>query len=652
MSKVWWISMICFAGAAAHAMSLVPQATVSSPDGHLVVTVTVSDGQASYTVASNGREIIRRSRLGVVRDDADFTHGLGVTANYPKRVAPQRVVDRYELVNNKRRHNVYEANRIVIETQTAAGKRMDVEFQVSNDGYAFRYVFPESDAALRRISREVSSFNFLPGTRGFLQPIAPARSGWNESNPSYEEYFQRDIPVGEPSMLGGAWVFPALFRSGDTWLLVSEAGLRRNYCGSRLLAPWRSSEYSIVFPDEREISRGGPATPESTLPWTTPWRFVVVGSLKTVVESTLGTDLADAPPEGFTTTASGPGKASWSWPLLGDDQTIVPVQKQFIDYAADMGWNYTLVDSAWDRQIGYDGLKQLVDYGKPRGVKILIWYNSAGEWNTTPLTPRDRMEDDATRRAEMRKIAGLGIAGIKVDFFAGDAQSTIAYYQDILADAARAGLAVNFHGATLPRGWQRTWPNLMTMESVRGMEYNTFEQPNAERGPVHAAMLPFTRNVFDPMDFTPVVLDRLPRTERRSTAAFELATAVLFTSGIQHYAEIPAGMAKAPAYVREFLKRVPATWDDVKYIDGFPGQYVVLARRAGKTWYVAGINADGQPRTVKLDLAALGARGPGSLITDGGDALGFKSDYFPLDERATAGEIELRSRGGFVLTLN
>ena len=201
------------------------------------------------------------------------------------------------------------------------------------------------------------------------------------------------------------------------------------------------------------------------------------------------------------------------------------VQKRFIDYAAEMHWQYTLVDSAWDRQIGYDGLKELVEYARPKNVKILIWYNSAGEWNTTPLTPRDRMIDPATRRAELQKIKDLGIAGVKVDFFAGDAQSTIAYYHDILEDSAKIGLAVNFHGATLPRGWQRTYPNLMTMESVRGLEYNTFEQRNAEESPTHDAMLPFTRNVFDPMDFTPVVLDRLNNiVERRTSAAFELAT--------------------------------------------------------------------------------------------------------------------------------
>jgi hypothetical protein len=649
-------ALVSFAGSAA-AASIAPSYTVASPDGRIVVSFTMADARATYSVSVAGKEILRPSRLGVVRDDADFTRNLDVTANFDKRAARlEKVEDRYDLLTSKRRHNIYRANRRVMEVQASSGARMDIEFQVSNDGFAFRYVFPETDTKVHRISRETSSFNFLAGTRGWLQPIAPARSGWNETNPSYEEYYERDIPVGQPSSLGGAWVFPALFRTSaegkDTWLLVSETGLRRNYCGSRLLAARRSSEYFIDFPGPLETSNGGAVTPESTLPWTTPWRLVVIGDLKTVVESTLGTDLADAPAKGFKTTASGPGKASWSWPLLGDDNTVVKVQKRFIDYAAEMGWQYTLVDSAWDRQIGYDGLKELVEYGRPKNVKILVWYNSAGEWNTTPLTPRDRMFDPAIRRAEMQKIKDLGVAGVKVDFFAGDAQSTIAYYHDILEDAARIGLSVNFHGATLPRGWQRTYPNLMTMEAVRGLEFNTFEQRNAEESPTHDAMLPFARNVFDPMDFTPVVLDRLNNVvERRTSAAFELATAVLFTSGIQHYAEIPQGMAKAPVYVRNFLKHVPAVWDDVKYIDGFPGQYVVMARRAGKTWYVAGINADRQqPRKVKLDLKSLGVTKQGTLITDGIDFLGFKSETFPLEKGVVEDEITMRPRGGFVLT--
>jgi len=636
---------------AAFATSIVPQAVIRSPDGRIEVQVEVRD-RVTYSVRAHGQIVLQNSQLGVLREDTDLTRGLDVTPAFLQRIERSEVVtDSYELPTIKRRLNQYVAHRRVIPLQNLAGARMDIEFQVSNDGFAFRYLFPETDPKVKRITREATSFNFLPDARAFLQPLAPPRSGWNETNPSYEEIYDRDQKVGTLSLQGGPFVFPALFRSGETWLLVSETGVGRNYCGSRLRPQRRSSEYLIDFPTELENSGTGPATPESTLPWKTPWRLIVIGSLKTVVESTLGTDLADKPAVSGVLFQNGPGKASWSWPLLGDDNTVVPVQKKFIDYAARMKWQYTLVDSAWDRQIGYEGLKELVDYARPKGVKILAWYNSAGPWNTTPLTPRDRMLTRESRRAEFAKIRDIGIAGVKVDFFAGDAQSTMAYYQDILADAAEAGLLVNFHGATLPRGWQRTWPNLMTVEAVRGMEFVTFEQKHAEDEPSHAAMLPFTRNVFDPMDFTPVVLDRIRNIERRTTSAFELALSVLFTSGIQHYAEIPEGMDKAPAYVQEFLRNVPASWDDVKFIEGFPGQYVVLARRAGKRWWIAGINADRQPRKVTIDLKALGVRGPGRLITDGGDALGFRSADFPAGRGAVSGELEILGRGGFVLVV-
>jgi alpha-glucosidase len=627
------------------------ESDLASPDGRLRVTLDLRNGAAGYAVRLDGREVLRRSALGVIRNDADFTRDLRKAPGFASR-SLEAVESRYELLTGKRRLNVYRANRHVYELQTTGGARMDIELQVSNDGFAFRYVFPETDVHVRRILREATSFNFREDARAYLQPLAPPRSGWHESNPSYEEYYDRDQQMGTLSLQGGPYVFPALFRSGDDWVSITEAGVGRNYCGSRLRPQLRSSEYFIDFPTALENSGTGPATPESTLPWKTPWRVVAIGSLKTLVESTLGTDLADPAPAAVKVPADGPGKASWSWPLLGDDQTVLPTQKKFIDYAAQMKWGYTLVDAGWDRLIGYDGLKELVEYGKARGVKILIWYNSAGSWNTTPQTPRDLLRTHAGRRSEFARIHDIGIAGVKVDFFAGDSQSTMNYYQDILADAAQSGLLVNFHGATLPRGWQRTYPNLMTVEAVRGLEFVTFEQRNADAEPAHAAMLPFARNLFDPMDFTPVVLDRIPNIERRTSSAFELALSVLFTSGIQHYAEIPEGMAKAPEYVREFLRQVPSVWDDVRFIDGLPGQYVVIARRAGRRWWVAGINADRSARTVKLDLAALGITGRGRLITDGSDALGFRSDYFPLDAGSSTGEITLTPRGGFVLSFD
>jgi hypothetical protein len=346
-----------------------------------------------------------------------------------------------------------------------------------------------------------------------------------------------------------------------------------------------------------------------------------------------------------------PGKASWSWPLLGDSRTIYEVQRRFIDYAAEMGWRYCLIDGLWDRQIGYEKVRELIDYARSRNVGILLWYNSAGDWNTSPQTPRNMMLTHESRVREFERLNAMGASGLKIDFFGGDGQSVIGYYLDILEDAAPYGFLINFHGATLPRGWQRTYPHLMTMEAIKGLEFVTFEQKNADEEPTHAAMLPFTRNVFDPMDFTPVVLDRIKRIQRRTTSTFELALSVLFTSGIQHYAEIPEGMAKTPAYVREFLKRVPSVWDDTKFLDGYPGKLVLLARRGEGRWYVAGINGEAITKKIMLNLSELGVSGSANLITDGeGGNLSFRQRAVRLapDKKL---EVTLAPHGGFVIVI-
>jgi alpha-glucosidase len=646
MPIVWGIVALGWCAFMASPLVMAAPTVLSSPDRRLQVTFDVSPaGEPHYSIQRAGTTVLQQSRLGLVRDDVDFSRGLTLANVSP--VSPVR--DAYELLTSKRRLNKYLANRQVFTLRSAPGARIEIQFQVSNDGVAFRYAFPEQDGTLRRIRSETSSFNFLPETRAWLQPMAVAKSGWSSTNPSYEEIYEQDTVVGAPSPTGAGWVYPALFRSGDTWLLVSETGLLRNYCGTRLQSKWRSTEYSVAFPDPLESFQNGAVFPESTLPWSTPWRLIVVGDLATVVESNLGADLAAKPASGAVIGADAPGKASWSWPLLGDDQTVYEVQKRFIDYAADMSWRYTLIDALWDKQIGYQRLQELVDYARSRNVKILVWYNSAGDWNTAPQTPRDMMLTRESRLREFERLQRIGIAGLKVDFFGGDGQSMIQYYQDILEDAARYGLLMNFHGATLPRGWHRTYPNLMTMESIRGLEFITFEQKNAEDAPTHAAMLPFTRNVFDPMDFTPVVLDRINNIERRTSSAFELATSVLFTSGIQHYAEIPEGMARAPAYVREFMTQVPSIWDDVKFLAGEPGKFVVLARRSGKQWYVAGINGERTSREVTLNLAPLGIKRVATAITDGeGGNLSFREQRVELDARQQA-RMSLRPHGGFVM---
>lgn len=614
-----------------------------SPDGKLAAEFRLSpDGAPVYRVLRGDRIVLDDSRLGLVRDDADFTRGLILRGE--SKI--EKVEDRYELLTAKRRVNTYRANKQVFHLATKTGQQLDIIFQVSNDGVALRYFFPEKSTETRTIKAEVTSFHFATDAKAWLQPMQVAKTGWGKSNPAYEEFYEKEIPVGTPSKLGAGWVFPALFRTGNNWVLLTETGLGRNYCGSRLRHESPNGEYSIGFPDVRETMGGAPVNPSSKLPWLTPWRVITVGSLATIAESTLGSDLAD-PANAPLTPDIKPGKASWSWPLLGDNKTTYDVQKQFIDFAAQMGWAYCLIDALWDTQIGYDKIKELVDYARTKNVGIILWYNSNGDTNEAPQTPKHRMVSHEVRLEEFKRIKAMGVVGLKVDFFGGDGQAVIDYYQDILDDAAPFGFLMNFHGATIPRGWQRTYPHLMTMEAIKGFEFVTFEQVNADNEPSHGATIPFTRNAFDPMDFTPVCLDKLPGDkQRRTTSAFELALSVLFYSGVQHYPEIPEGMAKMPAYVQDFLKHVPSVWDDTKFIDGYPGKTVVLARQGDGKWYLAGINGEATGKTLTLDLGRIAKSGSATLTTDGTDALFTQKEIsWKAGEKVS---ITLKPNGGFV----
>lgn len=580
--------------------------TVASPDGRLQVVISLGDGGApQYAVKLGEKSVLRPSKLGLIREDADFSQSLKLA----KISEVRQVREEYEILTAKRRHNHYVANERIFHFLNQDDQPIDIEFRVSDDGLAFRYRFPNQSSTLHKIDAEATSFHFPSEAKAWLQPMSVAKTGWEKSNPSYEEHYQQGISVDTPSPTGAGWVFPALYRiddgkDGGAWALLSETGLGRSYCGCRLASNSPDGEYRIAFPDPREVFPGGPVNPESTLPWATPWRILVVGDLATVTESMLGVHLAT--PAAVEVAAEGlPGKSSWSWVLLKDDNTIFPVQKRFIDYSAQMGWKYCLVDCDWDKRIGEEKLAELVAYGRERGVELIVWYNSAGSWNSTPYTPRGKLVTHEARVKEFEKLNRLGVAGLKIDFFGGDGQSMIAYYHDLLTDAASYGFAINFHGATLPRGWHRTYPHLMTVEAIRGMEFITFGQGDADLAPSHNAMLPFTRNVFDPMDYTPMALHEIPNIERRTSAAHELATAVLFTSGIQHYAETPTGMTHIPDYVQDCVRQIPNTWDDIKLLDGQPGKFVVLARRQGDTWWIAGVNGENSSREVSLDLKQL-----------------------------------------------
>jgi hypothetical protein len=611
-------------------------APLTSPDRHIAVDVTVSPtGALTYAVTRDGTPVILPSSLGIAVQGADLTQGLTLAASSP--VKP--IEDRYELATAKKRHITYRANEQTHTVRNAQGQAMDVTFRVSNDGVAFRYRVAGKNL---KFVRETTGFAFDKSTTAWLQPMAVAQTGWSNTNPSYEEHYQREIPVGTPSTLGAGWVFPALLRTGGTWVALTEANLDGSFHASRLHTDSRGGFYRLDVPAAPEVFTNGALLAESTGDLLTPWRIVALGSLRTLVESTLGTDLA-APAIAFDKAKVQPGHASWSWALLKDDGTTFDTQKRFVDYAAGMGWDYTLVDADWDRKIGFERMRELVAHAAAKKIGILVWYNSSGAWNKTPYTPKGALLTRAARAREFARLRDMGVKGIKVDFFAGDGKSMIAYYVDMLQDAADAGLLVNFHGATLPRGWSRTFPNLMTVEAVKGFEFTTFDQKNQDAMPPHAAMLPFSRNLFDPMDYTPLVLGDIPGIKRVTRNGFELAEAVLFLSGIQHFAERPEGMAGVPDYVKQLLRDLPRRWDDVRFIDGYPGRHAVIARKSGDSWYVAGFNADNEQRSVDLDLSFIAGRS-GTLTTDGDGERAFSQA--PIEAGKTS--IVIKPRGGFV----
>ncbi|GAB3573196.1 glycoside hydrolase family 97 protein [Hymenobacter daeguensis] len=618
---------------------------VASPDGAVRVTVALAaGGRPTYRVRYREAELLRPSRLGLELAGADVSTGLRLE----KAGELTKVSDSYELRTDKRASCRYQANQRVFRFAGARGLSLSVVFRVSNDGVAFQYLLEGKAQDLQRITAERTTFHLPGAAKGWLHPHAVAHTGWAKTQPSYEEYYQLGVAAGTPSTLGQGWSFPALFEAGGHWVLLTEAGMDRTYCGSHLAHAAPDAEYGIAFAQAPERTTAqAPLLPESRLPWRTPWRVLVVGnSLAPIVESTLTTDLSAPAKTALLTDA--PGKAAWSWVLLGDNSVVYDVQHRFIDYAADMGWRYCLVDALWDKQIGYEKMAELAAYARTKNVGLLVWYNSNGSWNEAPQSPKNSiMFDPAQRRAEFARIRQMGIAGVKIDFFGGDGQSFMNYYQDLLTDAAQAGLVVNFHGTTIPRGWQRTYPNLMSMEAVRGFEFLTFDQANTDQEPTHCAVLPFTRNAVGPMDFTPMAFSEIKGKQRRTSNAFELALSVLFQSGVQHYAEVPEGMAAQPAYVQEFIKTLPPRWVDVKFIDGYPGQYAVLARQAPDgRWYVAGINGTDASREIVLDPSKLGL-GAGAVIADGATNREFRT--YPLAQSPDKISIVLPAHGGFVV---
>ena len=594
----------------------------------------------TYQVFYKDKLVINTSELGIIREDADFYTNLKII----KVSEAKPMQSTYSMFQGKRKNIIYSANQYTVCMQNSKGKLMDIIFQLSHDGVALRYYFPETTLDIKKIVEEKTTYNFDATAKAWLQPMSKAKSGWAETNPSYEEHYSMGIPVNTKPAIGQGWVYPALFNTNATWLLISETGLPENYCGSHLVYNDTSKAMQITFPQKEEIFPDGALNPQSQLPWYTPWRIIAIGSLKIITESTLGTDLAE-PAIPINTSFIKSGLASWSWVLLKDNSVNYETTLKFIDYASQMNWSYCLIDADWNSKIGYDKMKELAAYAKGKNVKLLVWYNSSGSWNSTVFEPKSKLLTHQDREIEFTKLHEMGISGIKVDFFGGDGQSMIAYYHGLMQDAATHQLLINFHGATLPRGWQRTYPNLLTAEAIKGEEFITFSQEVADLEPSHCSIIPFTRNVFDPMDFTPMVLDSIPNIKRRTTPAFELALPVLFLSGIQHIAEIPDGMTKQPQFVIDYLKDISTNWDDSKFIDGYPGKYIIMARKKDNVWHIVGINGENTAKEVTVDLSFVTNK-IGFIIDE--NEHGFKQNKIT---KGNLLKIKMKPYGGFVIKI-
>ncbi len=621
---------------------------VPSPDGKLVVTVNDNGGKPAYQVTLDGKVFLLPSALGLNTNIGDFTQGMTIT----DASAVEVINESYRLDRIKKSHVDYRANRQVITFSKEGKKVYDVIFQVSDNDIAFRYqLYPQGETRCLVVKQEATSYQMPQGTTSFLCPQMKPMTGFARTAPSYESNYDLDVPVGEKLSATG-YTFPCLFKNGDNgWLLLSETGTDAGYVGCKLSGR-ADGCFQIAFPMAEEMNGQGSACPALSLPGTTPWRTITLGTdLKPIVETTVPFDVVA--PKYEASKQYEYGKGTWSWIIGMDWSCNFDEQKRYIDFAADMGYQTVLVDALWDTQIGYPKMEQLAKYGKQKGIELFLWYNSNGSWNDAPQGPRGIMDNTLKRREAMAWMQKTGVRGIKVDFFGGDKQEMMKLYEDILIDANDYGIEVIFHGCTLPRGWERMYPNYVASEAVLASENLHFSQGMCDAEARNACIHPFVRNAVGSMDFGGSTLnkyyngDNKTGTHRVTSDVFALATAVLFQSPVQHFALAPNNMADAPAWAIDFMKNVPTTWDDTRFIDGYPGKYVIMARRHGDKWYVVGINAEKHPLRKRLTLDMLPVGTQVRVYSDDAKLVGSKK-VVKLGKKQTL-DVVIPCNGGVVI---
>lgn len=625
---------------------------VNGPDGKLQVTVSCSEGgEASYSLVYNGKQMLESSPLGLETNLGSFIKGMKLTGHREKQIDTTYTQSR---IKASRIH--YRANELVCSFANDKGQKADVTFRVSNNDVAFRYTLPrQGDTGSIVVDGEETGFRFPAGTTTFLCSQSDAMIGWKRTKPSYEEEYKVDAPMDVRSQYGHGYTFPCLFKVGeDGWVLVSETGVDSRYCGSRLSDVAEGNLYTVAFPMPEENDGNGTVAPAFSLPGSTPWRTITVGeTLKPIVETTVPWDVVE--PLYETEHNYRMGRGTWSWILWQDGSINYDDQVRYIDLAAAMGYEYALIDNWWDTNIGHERMEQLIRYARSKKVDMFLWYSSSGYWNDIEQGPTNLMDNPIARKREMKWLQSQGVKGIKVDFFGGDKQETMRLYEAILSDADDHGLMVIFHGCTLPRGWERMYPNYVGSEAVLASENMVFNQHFCDEEAFNTCLHPFIRNSVGSMEFGGCFLNkRLNKgndggTTRRTTDVFQLATAVLFQNPVQNFALAPNNLTDVSPVCIDFMKEVPTEWDETRFVDGYPGKYVVLARRHGDNWYLAAVNATGEPLKLKLDLPMFAGKTVSSYSDDKHMQPQVRQQNVKSDGKF---QLTVQPQGGFVLKNN
>ena len=591
--------------------------TVTSPDGKLAVNVECKEGKAFYTVNYDGKQMLGASALGLVANYGDFSQNLtmGACKNSKKHLA-------YKMTRIKKEKIEKDASEATIGFLNSKKDSMTLHLHVSNNDIAYKYemIRPKKDNPKSVIIyNEVSGFNFPSQTTTFLCPQITPMTGWERTKPSYEEEYTPDAPMNVKSQFGVGYTFPCLFKVGnDGWVLVCETGVSSAYPGCRLSDYEPGKGYTVAFPQKGENNGIGSEFAGIPLPGETPWRTITVGSsLAPIVETTIPYDVVE--PLYEASQAYKPSRYTWSWLIWQDNSINYDDQVKMVDVAAAQGYEAILVDNWWDKQIGRKRIEELSKYAKSKKVSLMLWYNSNGFENDAPQTPRQIMNNSIARKKEMAWMKKIGVVGIKVDFFGGDKQETMKLYEDILSDANDYGLEVIFHGCTMPRGWERMYPNYVSSEAALASENVFFTDYHAKKEAFEMTMHPFSRNAVASFDWGGVMMnkylskDNKSRHQRFTSDVFEMATAITNQSSVNCICLYPNNLQDVPQWELDWLKNVPTAWEDTKFIAGYPTKYAVVARKssvengsgaaltAGR-WFVGGLNATDKPLALTLDL--------------------------------------------------